>query len=56
MPFGKYGGQEVEDVPTDYLEYALREWSFPPGALEDLAEEMDAQIRMRAGQGVVRKP
>ena len=32
------------------------EWSFPPGAMEDLAEEMDAQIRMRAGQGVVRKP
>ena len=54
MPFGQYRDVEVEDVPTSYLEYVLREWTFRPGQ-EALQEEMDAQIQMRAGRGVVRK-
>jgi uncharacterized protein (DUF3820 family) len=50
MPFGKYKGVALEDMPTDYLEWCLREMNLRP----DLAEEMEAQIRMRAGEGVQR--
>ena len=50
IPFGKYRGQPLEDVPTDYLEWCLREMDLRPA----LAEEMEAQIRMRAGEGVQR--
>lgn len=51
MPWGKHKGEELEDVPTDYLEWCLREMHDLDGAL---AEEMDNQIRMRAGHGVSR--
>ena len=27
MPFGKHKGMKMEDVPTDYLKWALREMS-----------------------------
>ena len=51
MPWGKFKGEELEDIPTDYLEWILREAKHIPDAL---AEEIDNQIRMRAGQGVSR--
>lgn len=51
MPWGKHKGEELEDVPTDYLEWILREARRIP---DDLAEEMENQIRMRAGEGVSR--
>ena len=50
MPFGKHRGEDLEDIPTDYLEFCLRERDLRP----ELAEEMDNQIRMRAGEGVSR--
>jgi hypothetical protein len=49
-PFGKHKGTRVEDVPTDYLEWALRETDIAD-RYPDVAEEADAQIRMRAGEG-----
>lgn len=52
MPFGKHKGEELEDVPTEYLEWALRDGVFRS---EALAEEAEAQIRMRGGEGVVRR-
>ncbi len=51
MPFGKHMGEELEDVPTYYMEWCLRELDLRP----DLADEMENQIRMRAGEGVSRK-
>jgi uncharacterized protein (DUF3820 family) len=52
MPWGKHKGEELEDVPTDYLEWCLRQDVYT--LVDDLAEEMDNQIRMRAGEGVRR--
>lgn len=51
LPFGKFRGTAVEDVPTGYLEWALGKLDLRP----DLRREMEAQIALRAGQGVVRK-
>lgn len=51
MPFGKYRDEELEDIPTSYLEWCLRELELS----DDLAEEMENQLRMRAGEGVVRQ-
>ena len=43
--------QEPEDVPVEYLEWALGEWE---GISEALQEEMEAQIQMKLGRGVSR--
>jgi len=51
MPFGRYAGKELEDVPADYLEWALRDCGLRP----DLAEEMQNQLELKAGRGVIRK-
>jgi len=50
MPFGKYKGEELEDLPTDYMEWCLRELDLRPA----LAEEMENQIRAKAGEGIAR--
>lgn len=33
MPFGKYGGTLLADLPVSYLEWFLRKGDFPPGKL-----------------------
>lgn len=33
MPFGKYGGTLLVDLPVSYLEWFLRKGGFPPGKL-----------------------
>jgi len=33
IPFGKYKGVSIKDVPTDYLEYALKKWNDAESAL-----------------------
>lgn len=50
IPFGKYKGQQLEDVPTSYL-YWLAENIEGNAALVKEAED---QITMRNGEGVPR--
>jgi hypothetical protein len=51
MPFGKYKGMFLEDLPSDYIVWCL-------GSLADLREplktELDNQLRLRRGEGVAR--
>jgi len=51
MPFGKHRGEPIEDLPSDYIEWALRELDSLRPAIQ---EEMEAQLRMRGGHGVNR--
>ncbi len=53
MPFGKHKGERLEDVPSDYLQWALEEWDWKDR--QSLMEEMQAQLAMRRGEGVSRK-
>jgi uncharacterized protein (DUF3820 family) len=52
FPFGKYKGQDVEDVPSDYLMWLLENGDNVPVTLID---EMENQLKLREGQGVWRK-
>lgn len=51
MPFGKYKGQDVEDIPTAYLLWLLGEGDNLPAAL---MEELENQLKLREGYGVPR--
>jgi uncharacterized protein (DUF3820 family) len=51
MPFGKYKGQDVEDVPTGYLMWLLENGDNVPATL---IEEMENQLKLREGLGVAR--
>lgn len=53
MPFGKYRGQPLDDLPTDYLEWCVQELDQDRNGT--LIEEMLAQLAMRRGEGVLRK-
>lgn len=53
MPFGKHKGTALEDLPSDYLQWCLENLDDQRNA--SLLEEMDNQLRMRAGEGVSRK-
>ena len=33
MPFGKYKGTTLSDLPVSYLEWFMRKGGFPPGRL-----------------------
>ena len=52
MPFGKYKGEAIEDLPTDYIEWLL-------GNVERLSSsvqrELENQLELRQGHGVVRR-
>jgi uncharacterized protein (DUF3820 family) len=52
MPYGKHKGEKICDVPTSYLQWAIREWS---DCADELREEMENQIELRAGRGVQRR-
>ena len=51
MPFGKHKGEPIEDLPVDYLEWAL-------GNIETLSPslqaEMEAQLKLKRGEGMSR--
>lgn len=50
MPFGVHKGKQLEDIPTDYIEYILREFD-----LKDVLEmELENQLKLRRGEGVKR--
>lgn len=51
--FGKYKGQELEDLPTSYLEWLVEEIQ-PMGPRAKLVEEAINQLKMREGMGVPR--
>lgn len=52
MPFGKYKGEELEDIPTDYIRWCLENMNLTAS----LAEEMENQIRMKENrEGVPRR-
>lgn len=53
MPFGKYKGERLSDIPTDYIEWALSTWEYSDRNKE-LMTELANQLALRRGDGVVR--
>lgn len=51
MPRGKYAGEPIENVPCEYLEWALEEWVQLP---REIVVEMENQIKLKRGEGVSR--
>lgn len=51
MPFGKYKGQNVEDLPTDYIEWCLENIERLSPSLQ---KEMENQLKGRQGEGIDR--
>lgn len=51
LPRGKYKDQDIEDVPSDYLAWVLTDWNLRP----DQVREIENQLALRRGEGVVRK-
>lgn len=51
MPFGKHKGELLEDIPTDYLRWLLESCELR----QDLEMEVENQLALREGKGVVRK-
>ena len=49
MPFGKYKGQDMEDLPDSYLLWLAE--NIESGAV---LEEAENQLKLREGVGVVR--
>lgn len=57
MPFGKYGPhkgdhREIEDLPGDYIKWALENLGWLNSSIRT---EMENQLKLRKGEGVVRK-
>ena len=50
MPFGKYKGEPLDEIPSDYLEWALENCDLRPA----LQAEMEAQLALKRGEGVSR--
>ena len=51
MPFGKYKGQELDDIPEDYIQWCLENCTLT----YQLEEEMENQLRLKRGEGVIRE-
>lgn len=52
MPFGKYQGRVLIDVPEEYLLWFARKDSFPKGRLGDLMQ-LTLTIKIEGLQGLV---
>ena len=50
MEFGKYRGEDLEDLPTDYLQWIAENVE----GRAELVAEAEAQLTMRRGEGVAR--
>jgi uncharacterized protein (DUF3820 family) len=46
IPFGKYKGKTIEDIPSDYLDYLLSEEWFET-KFKDLYEEVKQEMKFR---------
>ena len=53
LTFGRHKGEMLDDVPTDYIAWALGTLTELPGVVR---AEMEAQLEMRSGRGIVRQP
>lgn len=53
IPFGKHKGEPLEDLPSDYIEWILRETDVSDRS-PWLAKELQAQLDAREGKGIVR--
>lgn len=51
MPFGKYKGQDLEDIPDGYLQWVAENVT----THAPLVKEAEAQLTMRKGEGVPAK-
>lgn len=51
MPFGKYKGQQIEDIPDDYLRWCLENCNLDSVT----CAEMEAQLGARNGEGIARQ-
>jgi hypothetical protein len=50
MPWGKFKGEDIGDIPTSYIEWALGNLDLT----DVLVEEMEAQLSARRGEGIAR--
>lgn len=50
-PYGKHKGEYIQDLDTDYIEWALENMELPVF----LEKELQNQLTLRRGEGVVRK-
>ncbi len=53
MPFGKYKGEQVENIPTDYIEWILSTFEYSESN-KSLLTELANQLVLRRGEGVIR--
>lgn len=53
MPWGKHAGQQLEDIPSHYLQWLLSDTDVDK-TNPALAAEAQAQLDMRDGLGVAR--
>ena len=57
MPFGKHRGEDIEDVPSDYLQWFLTSVDAPPkgdprrDAHLDLTSEIESELASRKKYG-----
>lgn len=51
MPFGKYKGEFVDELPADYVDWLLAECDLRPA----LQAELEAQLALKRGEGVSRR-
>jgi len=51
LPFGKYKGRLVREVPTSYLEWATETVTLPPGLREAIREELERRRRHSRANG-----
>ena len=51
ITFGRYSGQDLEDLPTSYLEWLCENVD----GRNHLVKEAETQLALREGKGVVRR-
>jgi uncharacterized protein (DUF3820 family) len=50
LTFGKFKDEEIENVPTSYLNWLAENLVLP----DNVQEEIQNQIKLRSGEGIVR--